>query len=145
VKIQEQNIYHGSALMQIVEHPSFKALNKADGQYGHYQVNTKVRLWVKYSSAEQGPWVFTFHATELAGFRNDQATEFRVFIALICGHHTICGLSEEEIDALVDVKSTNRQWIKVDAPDGKQMRVTGSTMQKNPILVAHNRFPNFLF
>ena len=28
MKIQEQDIYHGPALMQIVEHPSFKALNR---------------------------------------------------------------------------------------------------------------------
>ena len=37
MKIQQKDYFHGAALTQIVEHESFKALNKADSKYGHYK------------------------------------------------------------------------------------------------------------
>ena len=45
MKIQTQDLYHGAVLTQITEHPSFKALNKADTLYGHYLVNHDTRLF----------------------------------------------------------------------------------------------------
>ena len=44
MKIQKMDMFHGAALTQIVEHPSFKALNKADEKYGHYQINHDRRI-----------------------------------------------------------------------------------------------------
>ena len=35
MKIQKKDLFHGSALTQIVEDPLFTALNKADEKYGH--------------------------------------------------------------------------------------------------------------
>ena len=145
MKIQEQDIYHGPALMQIVVHPSFKALNKADGQYGHYQVNASIRVWAKYSTAGDAPWTFTFQPTDLAGIRADIDAGASVFIALACGHQTICCLSHDQFAAIVDASATAQQWIKVDAPAGKQMRVTGSANSKSPSLVPHNSFPGCIF
>jgi hypothetical protein len=60
MKIQEQDFYHGPALMQIVEHPSFKALNKGSNRYGHYLVNADCHVFVRYSKAEGDAWSFTF-------------------------------------------------------------------------------------
>lgn len=74
MKIQEQDVYHGPALMQIVEHDSFKALNKADEKYGHYLVNNDRRLCFKYSTAESGPWSFTFQSQDLAALKKDLGT-----------------------------------------------------------------------
>lgn len=145
MKIQEQDIYHGPALMQIAEHKSFKALNKADERYGHYLVNADIRLWAKHSTAGEGPWSFTFHPTDLEGLRDDLETGASVYVALTCGHHTICCLSAKDLETLIDLDDTVQQWVRVEAPAGKQMRVTGSLSSKQPLLVAHNSFPNRLF
>jgi hypothetical protein len=144
MKIQEQDVYHGPALMQIVEHTSFKALNKADGQYGHYLVNTNVRLWAKYATANKGPWPFTFQPEDLAAIREDRKTKGAIHIVLTCGDHSVCCLSRAEFESLVDIDSTSQQWIRVDAPEGKQMRATGS-LSRVETKVPHNRFPNCVF
>ena len=59
------------ALTQIVEHPSFKALNKADEKYGHYLVNANIHLLVKYSSPSSSPWQFTFNESDLDSICDD--------------------------------------------------------------------------
>jgi hypothetical protein len=46
VKVQQQDLFHGAALTQIVEHPSFKALNRASTKYGHYLINTNRQIFV---------------------------------------------------------------------------------------------------
>lgn len=145
MKIQEQDTYHGPALMQIVEHHSFKALNKADERYGHYLVNKDTRLWLKYSSATLSPWTFTFQPVDLAGLAADIALNGTTHIVLACGHHTLCCLDEAEIRGLVEMTAGAQQWVKVEAPAGKQMRITGSLNTKRPTLAPHNKFPNCIF
>lgn len=145
MKIQEQDTYHGPALMQIVEHDSFKALNKADDKYGHYLVNKDIRLWVKYSSAANGPWQFTFQVGDLALIAKDIKAKGTTHIVLVCGHASICSLDADELNSLLDLDAKSSQWLKVDAPAGKQMRVTGSDNSKSPILAPHNKFPGCIF
>lgn len=147
MKIQLQHIYHGPALMQIVEHSSFKALNKADATYGHYLVNNDKRLWLKYSTSKKGPWLFTFSPADLGALRGDLLMKnVDTFIVLACGHHTIACLDQPTFSALIDVNATASQpWIKVTARTGKQLRVNGSTSPTTPTLIAHNAFPNCIF
>jgi hypothetical protein len=57
MKIQEQDIYHGPGLVQIVEHKSFKALNRASSKYGHYLINTDRHVFAKYSTKKKTPWL----------------------------------------------------------------------------------------
>jgi hypothetical protein len=145
MKIQEQDRYHGPALMQIVEHHSFKALNKADAKYGHYLVNKDIRLWFKYASADTEPWHFTFQLGDLRDLQDDAALMAQIFVVLTCGYQTICCLSLAEVQSLIDLDSARAQWVKVSAEQGRQMRVTGSIRTREPLLVPHNRFPNCIF
>jgi hypothetical protein len=144
MKIQEQDIYHGAALMQIVEHDSFKALNKADARYGHYLVNKDIRLWIKYASSENGPWQFTLNNTDLEAIDGDRTMDRTVYLVLICGKHSICCLDASELANLVDF-SAKQQWIKVDSPPKKQLHVTGSEFRRSQINVPHKRFPHHIF
>jgi len=145
MKIQDQDTFHGPALMQIVEHDSFKALNKADDKYGHYLVNKDIRLWVKYASASNGPWQFTFQPNDLALISKDLKQKGTTHIVLVCGHFSICSLSSGELEELLDVSANSAQWLKVEAPANRQMRVTGSDNSKSPILAPHNKFPGCVF
>lgn len=70
--IKEKHVFHGAALAQLVEHPEFKALNKADGKYGHYVVNTDRRLLFKHRAKSGSPWHFTFKADDLKTITEDR-------------------------------------------------------------------------
>lgn len=145
MKVQEQDIYHGPALMQIVEHDSFKALNKADDRYGHYLVNKDICLWFKYASSKDGPWSFTFSASDLVQVKKELGGKGKTFFVFACGHVSVCCLSEEELKKVVDLSSAKAQWVRIEAPENKQMRVTGSSCADNPLKVAHNSFPGCIF
>jgi hypothetical protein len=131
--------------MQIVEHPSFKALNKADKKYGHYLVNADTRLWVKYRTNSEGPWQFTVGSAEIGALSVDFKLKGSTYLVLICGDYSICCLAEEQIMALIDTTTDLQQWIRVEAPANKNMRVTGSRNNDEPILIAHNSFPGCVF
>jgi hypothetical protein len=144
MKLQEQDFYHGAALMQIVEQSGFTALNKASSRYGHYVVNADRRLFLKYRSANTQRRQFTFSRDELRAI-NDDLTRFpgRLFVGLVCGDETICVLDETELTAVIDPTSNQPQWITVESPPGCSMRVWGSIGDPARTL-PHNRYPRVL-
>jgi hypothetical protein len=144
MKIQEQDSFHGSALMQIVEHPSFKALNKGSNRYGHYLVNADCHIFVRYSKAESGSWSFTFNADQLEPIANISKSKADIFICFVCGQYSICLLNQSQIKQILDIESADTQWVKVVAPEGKSFRVSGSSGTLKGT-VAHNAFPKNLF
>lgn len=143
MKIQEQDFYHGAALTQIVEHKSFKALNRASGKYGHYLINTDRHVFVKYRTAESSPWSFTFQADEVATISKSIVSGL-THVCLVCGGVTICALSSVEVQTLIDLNSSTSQWIKVEVPKGGRCHVAGSigALAKT---VPHNAFPDKVF
>jgi hypothetical protein len=144
MKVQKKDIYHGIALTQIVEFDEFKALNKADTKYGHYLVNTDRRVLVKYSSAQYGPWQFTFNQDHLNMINGDLRRKDQLYVVLVCGDATVCLLDEDEVQQLINVDSSASEWIRVDSRPGSQLRVRGSQANLNH-KVPHNRFPDAIF
>ena len=144
MKIQEKDWFHGSALTQISEHESFTALNKASEKYGHYQVNHNKRVLLKYSSAKDGPWQFTFQPDDVDIITDDINVGLEFFICLVCGYDTICILDEDEIGVVLDLEADNAQWIRVEYPSGGSMRAKGSEGELDHT-VPHNTFPSKLF
>jgi len=112
MKIQEQDQYHGAALTQIVEHESFKALNRASEKYGHYLVNTDKHVFVKYRTANRSPWTFTVQPDELAAIKTETDQDHEVFLCLVCGGKTVCALNSEEIKNVIDSSSQNPLFIR---------------------------------
>lgn len=144
MKIQEQDRFHGAALTQIVEHESFKALNKASEKYGHYLINTDHHVFVKYRKPESTPWSFTVQPDELKAISSELMAGHTVYLALVCGTTTICALTSDEIQAVINLSVTASQWIRVDIPKGGSCHVTGSAGALKRT-VPHNSFPNKLF
>ena len=141
-KIWQDDFYLGAALNRIVEHHSFKALNKADKKYGHFLVNTDRRVMMKRSTAESH-WQFTFLKDDLATLAADLALPCKTYLVLVCGDKTFCLLGEEQFTQLIDLTRDN-QRIVVDYEEGHSLRVTGSR-PKVKLVVHHNAFPNGLF
>lgn len=144
MKIQEQDVYHGPALMQIVEHASFKALNRASRAYGHYLINTDRQVFTKYRKSKRPPWQFVFAPDELSAISKAMAGSGSVFVCLVCGHETICSLDAAEFRQVVDLAATTQQSISVDVPLGGSCHVSGSH-GKLRRTVPHNAFPNKVF
>jgi hypothetical protein len=144
MKIQEQDVYHGPALMQIVEDPSFKALNRASKRYGHYLVNTDRHVFTKYRRTKRSPWQFVFTPDELSAISTAISADGHVFVCLVCGHSTICALTADEVAQVIDVTATSQQSIRVEVPSGGSCRVSGS-IGKLKKTVPHNSFPEKVF
>jgi hypothetical protein len=141
MKIQEQDIFHGPGLVQIVEHRSFKALNRGSEKYGHYRINADRHVFAKYSSRKKGPWQFTFQLSDL---ENIQSQSGSVFVMLSCGHETVCALSKEELGQIVDLDSPVQQSVTIEVPKGGSCHVRGN-LGKLARTVPHNAFPDKVF
>lgn len=143
MKINEKHLYHGAALAQIVEHASFKALNKApDGAYGHYILNQGTALWMKYATGEP-EWQFTFNPTDLVALRGDPSAQ--VLAVLVCGQRSVCLLHRAELVDLIDLSAASSQWLRIGAPAGTGLKVRGQQDPTRAKTIPHNRFPNELF
>lgn len=144
MKIQEKDLFHGAGLTQIVEHPSFKALNKADEKYGHYQINHDRKLLVKHTKGTTAPWQFTFQKNDLAILQNNIESGAKTYICLICGEHTICAIDAGEINQLLNLSGNGAQWIRVEMPPGGSLWVRGSKGELKRS-VPHKSFPEKVF
>jgi hypothetical protein len=144
MKIQEQHLYHGAALTQIVQHQSFKALNRASEKYGHYLVNTDRHVFVKYRTNDKSPWQYTFSPEELSTIDDEIKHKKRVFLCLVCGQTTVCALDADQIQVVLDLTKKEQQWIRVEVPSGSSCHVSGSK-GKLEKTVPHNSFPDKVF
>src|SRR5437773_9583934 len=97
MKIQDKDLYHAAALTQIVEHDSFKALNRASAKYGHYLVNTDKNVFVKYRKSDYSPWQFNLTPDELAAIDAEVSAKHDVNLCLVCGSTTVCAIDNNEI------------------------------------------------
>jgi hypothetical protein len=151
MKIQEKDRFHGAALTQIVEHPSFKALNKADGKYGHYQVDgtskgqrASMRVLMKYST-KKNKWQFTFQPDDLHVLNTDIQSNPRTYACLVCGRVTVCLLRRKDLNQVIDLNSGVAQSLTVSLPGvGASLRVRGSK-GRLPHTIPHSAFPDDLF
>lgn len=144
MKMQEKHVFHGAALTQIVEHPSFKALNRASSRYGHYLVNTDKQVFVKYRKSKRSPWQFVFSADEIRALRRAVDSDDDTYVCLVCGPSTVCAVSQDETREVVDLSTNSSQSITVEVPRGGSCRVRGSAGQLGRT-VPHSSFPNKVF
>lgn len=144
MKIQEQDMYHGAVLTQIVQASSFKAVNRGSTKYGHYRINDDRDLFVKYLKKVRGPWTFTTQASELAAMQAVLNSGRKLFLCLVCGKETICVLTSADISAVMDLSSSVPQWLRVEVPPGASCHVSGSTGAL-PRAIAHSAFPRNVF
>jgi hypothetical protein len=144
MKIQEKDFFHGAALTQIVEHPSFKALNKVDKKYGHYQINDDKRILLKYRSRRKGPWNFILEEKDINTLIEDIASNQESFLCLVCGETTICILTTNQYQELIDTSMKTSQRITVESPPRSRIKVKSQLCRLGK-LVKHNSFPNIIF
>ena len=127
--VAKKALFHGAALIAIVEDPTFTALNKASDAYGHYKVNETAKLWIKYAktpSRQQAGDVyqFSFSPDDLQAIKADRVRGGRILIPLVCGDELICCLTREELFSRIPapIKQTSVRVMRLSRP-GTQPRV----------------------
>ena len=165
MKINDDHLYHGAALTQIAEHPSFTAINafKTGDSISRsiFRVNDDIGIYLKYASKPHGryrEYVFTFHTEHLDELRRADEQCARVFVALVCvkDRHVCClkysdllskigqrrkskGADEEQYSILAVLPKNKQFRIYVNAPGKKKTKLSPE------LLVRRNAFPNELF
>lgn len=162
MKIDDDHMYHGAALIQIAEHPQFTAINsvkiKNKVEENTFQVNQTIAVHLKYASQPNGSheeFVFTFNKRHLEMLR--KLTHNSVFVGLVCvGAREICCLSLEQLEDLIQARKGKaggpepQYTVLVTVRKGRQFHVymnapgtKGSMVGDRK--VARNAFPDCLF
>ena len=165
MKIADDHMYHGAALLQISEHPRFTAINSIEVS-GHksrsaYRINDNIGIFLKYASKPSrnlGEYTFTFtdiHLQELAEIDSQMAN---TFIALVCvKDREIACLPFARLQELVERRRKKKgtpeeQYVVlVTAPEGKSLRayVNWPDRKKSilgkELIIKRQAFPNAIF
>lgn len=165
MKIHDDHLYHGSALIQIAEHPQFTAINAL--KLGKsvlrvaYQINNDIAVYFKYASKPTPAYKeypFTFTKDHLAELSQIAKAKSKTFIALVCvKDREICCLTHAKLLALLRRrekalgKPEENLTILVTVPANKSLRVyvnapgkRGSTLGK-AFIVSRSAFPGVIF
>jgi hypothetical protein len=164
MKINDDHMYHGAALTQVVEHPTFKAVNafwlNGKKSSAAFRINDTTGIYVKYAGVPHGhakEYIFTFtsaHLGELSVLR-EHCT--KVFVVMVCiRNKEICAISYGQLMEMIrlrkDVRGEDEDQyqVLVTAPPNKQFRVYVNHPGRKGVLmgeqlVRRSAFPELLF
>lgn len=165
MKIDDNHLYHGSALIQIAEHKLFTAINslKAGSKVFHnaYKINNDIGVYLKYGSKPKNPYKeynFTFSREHQRELRNISKRVQRVYLGLVCVQdREICCLSYDQLNRLITArrhaagKAESQYTVLVTVPKGKSFRVyvnspgVKNTILSTPLIVRRRDYPNRIF
>lgn len=164
ISVKDQN--HGSALIQIAEWPTFKAINSFEPTKGQksnaaFIVNTDTGIYFKYGTTPKKPFTeysFTFNKSNFAELDALHARfKDRSYIALVCVKAgevcllSVADLYEKRAERERDRGSTEEQYqVLVAVSPRKSFRVymNASGVRKKSLtktIVNRNEFPRVLF
>lgn len=126
--IRQVERYHGVALARLVraESPVMVGTRVHEDYRSVYTVNSRVALYVKYSTSRLSPWMFGFkveHQKEIAELRDEFAD---IFVTLVCGEDGIACLSGSEYRQVLNDDPQNGEWIKVSRRPREKYGISGS-------------------
>jgi hypothetical protein len=109
MKIDDDHLYHGAALIQIAEHPQFTAINalkRGTKTYRvAYKVNDSIAVYLKYATKPIGAaaeYVFTFNEENLAELNEIVSVTPKTFVVLVCVRdRQNCCVSHAELQELI--------------------------------------------
>ena len=155
MKINDDHLYHGAALTQVAEHPSFKAIN-ADSDQGTpsrsvFLINHDIGLYLKYASNPKGKFkefVFTFQENHLAELKALKAKRKNVFLVLVCvSAREICCVPYSEYMDLQGIRQKKKGEVEdhyslmVTIPKGKQARVYMNAPGQKKVMIGERKVP----
>ena len=164
MKINDDHLYHGAALIQIAEHSSFTAINSLRTASGSlhrtaYTINNDTGVFLKYAMSpnKSGVYVFNFQRHFLRELKAIDAAHEDTFVILVCvKDRIICCLHFDQVMMLFTKlgkaqSGRRRQYtIQVSVEPNKQLhaftydpRSKGKKLDDVP--VARKAFPGVIF
>lgn len=163
--IDDDHLYHGSALIQIAEDRHFTAINSMnlDGRTcrSTYRINDGIGVYLKYAGRPtfaHSEYVFTFHRQHLDELRRVATATTVIFLALVCVKvREICCLpyldllrliearrkakrcEESQYAILVSVRRRQKFRVYINSPGRK------NAMLGDPFLITRSDFPKRIF
>ena len=165
MRINDDHMYHGAALLQIAEDPRFTAINsiEASGQKSRsaYRINDSIGIFLKYASKPSrnlGEYTFIFTGNHLQELDAVDSQVTNTFIALVCvKDREIACLTLPQLQELVERRrkskgTPEKQYVVlVTAPQGKRLRAYVNVPDRRnlilgkELLIKRRSFPNALF
>lgn len=165
MKLHDDHLYHGAALIQIAEHEKFTAINSLkignDTYTNSYRINDDIAVYFKYATKPNGPhseYAFTFKNEHLESLTEISEHCTKTYLALVCVQdREVCCISHKDLFDLIESRklhkgaSEDQYAILVTAPTGKGLRVyinapgVKGKMTDDPIIIPRNRFPDVIF
>ena len=165
MKIDDDHMYHGAALIQIAEDPQFTAINSFKGKLASYEnayrVNSDIAVYLKYCSNPNNShqeYVFTFNQANLAELEAIAKVVPNTFLSLVCvkAREVCClpyselmrlirrrtkaaGRVENQYIVLVTARKNEGLHVYVNAPHQKKRKLG------NDIIINRKAFPSALF
>ncbi|MEO4028051.1 hypothetical protein [Chromobacterium vaccinii] len=164
MKINDDHMYHGSALIQIAEHPQFTAINslvvKGKVVSSAYRINNHIAVYLKYAVEPHDPYdeyVFTFKNEHIKTIQSISADIDRTLIVLVCvKDREICAIPADQFSEMISERrkayggNEEQYSLLVTAEKGKSLRtylnkpgVKGTSLKKR--IISRNAFPNIVF
>lgn len=165
MKIRDDHLYHGAALIQIAEDHRFTAINAlkigAKVINSAYKINDHIAVYFKYAVKPHGKYkeyVFTFRSDHLLHLRKIAAANESAFIAMICvDAREVCVITVDQLHDLINRRQKanggpeDQYTVLVTAQAGKSLRVYANhpgkkgTILGKQLVVSRNAFPSALF
>jgi hypothetical protein len=165
MRINDDHMYHGAALTQIAEHPTFKAINafwqKGKKSSCAFRINDSTGIYIKYAGAPHGTakeYVFTFTKPQLEELSVLREQCVKVFVTLVCIKvKEICVISYGQLQHLIQGRrrelgtDEDQYQVLVTALPNKQFRAYINCPARRgiilgePLLVQRKAFPEILF
>lgn len=160
--IDDDQMFHGAALVQIAEYPAFKAINRFGNTAarGAFRINTDTGLYLKHASHptdSHREYAFTFSKKNLSDLKYLRTQCSTLFLGLVCVKaKQICCISADEFDKHVERRRKelgrpeDQYQLLVTMPHGRSFRVYVNAPRKKRLSlkqqkVSRNRFPKALF
>jgi hypothetical protein len=160
--IDEDQMFHGAALVQIAEYASFKAINRFEdlSARGAFRINTSTGIYLKHASNPTGryhEYLFTFNKKNLSELEALKRLCTRLFVVMVCVKaREICCVEIADIENHIERRrkslgrAESQYQILVTIPHDKSFRVYANVARKKGLslkkqIVSRNGFPAILF
>lgn len=165
MRIADDHMYHGAALIQIAEHESFTAINeikiKNKRERSAYRINVDTAILVKHATTmttAHSECVFTFNANHIKVLRTLAALHEKAFIVLVCVPvKEICAITVDQLNAMITARKKaaggdeDQYTVLVTAEAGKSLRVymnqpgVKNTILGKELVIPRKAFPDVIF
>ncbi|HTY25742.1 MAG TPA: hypothetical protein VMC85_21610 [Desulfomonilaceae bacterium] len=165
MRIDNDHMYHGAALIQIAEHPKFTSINSFKLKKAViervYTINDRIGIHLKYAREPVGAYeeyVFGFTQENLQQLARINEASNSLFAALVCvKDREICCLAYQHLMNFVERRRSEKggdedqYQILVTVPKGKSFRVyinapgVKKTRLGKSMIIPRSDFPEKIF